>query len=624
MKRMTMSVLVLALTILCRQAAAAPPKQASGLNAIHRAGQTFLTFADPEDNLGENPTWGQICQYRAKTDPERKVRYRIYRHDKPIDSGSIAKAKLLAEIEPLSGININGWSFERLINQIIFGNEDHGELGKYGPFEGLGQDSPVAEKLALDRLAIEDGKVLPPGKGVYVHSVGEKEKKKAYYAVTAVANGEEDKADFSPANSLAEPVAEAPAVWQPVEQAEGRPFGYDFRGKRHFYVTWIAPPLAPREMYFNWSVLVPPNCTSPAPVELYFHAPGSSYARPPMKFFDRSIQVCPHDYPFSGWYGYNDALFTGGKAADGKVRPYTILRMEAFLTWCRSKFPIDAKRIIAVGGDGAMMTALYKPEMLAYVISSGFDSLQLNPKLAGQFEAAWGPKDAGIVDEKGRGEWGWGEPDVVLAGKRLANNTDNKAPAPGVAADAPGVEMDLPFIICGGRSWGVDPGYARGRGRLSYAIQGTRHPFYGRWGWRGADYPQKFSGLWYGLDITSDTPVPAITGYSADVDSEAEGNANGWLNWKDVSDTPDAFEVTLTGRDGTLTFTPRRLSKFKVAPKESISWEASPVDAQPSNKGAKPESQSGQVKADARGVVTVPSLTMPKGWGLKVRMTKGK
>jgi hypothetical protein len=620
MKPATITFSVLALLVLGHSAPGAVPKQAGALQAVHRAGQTFVTFADPEDTFGDAPTWGQVRQYRSQAD--RKIRYRIYRHDKPIDTANIGQAKLLAEVEPLSGINVNGWSFERLVNQIIFGNEDQGELGKYGPFDKLGPDSPEAQKLVLPRLAIEDGKPLASGRGLFVHSAAEKGQ--AYYAVTASAGGEENRTEFGPANSLAAPVNEGPAVWQPVEQAEGQPFGYDFLGKRHFYVTWVAPPLAPKPMYFNWSVLVPPNCTSPAPVELYFHAPGGSYARPPQKFLAKSIQICPHDYPFSGWYGYNDALFTGGKAEQGKVQPYTIRRIDAFLDWARTRFPVDATRTIAVGGDGAMMMALYRPKLLAYVISPGFDGLQLNPKVAKQFEAAWGPRAANIVDDQGRGEWGWGEPDVVLAGTRLPNNKDNKAAAPKVAPDATGAAADLPLIICGGRSWGVDPGYARGRGRLSYAVQGTRHPFYGRWGWRNADYPAKFTGLWYGLDIANDTPLPAITNCSTDVDSEAEGNANGWINWQQVSDTAESFEATFIGRGNTFTLTPRRLSKFKIAPGETIVWEASAVEVEPRTREAKPAPQTGQVKADSHGVVTVPNLAIPKGWGLRVKMAKGK
>jgi len=601
---------------------AKPPEQVKAVKAFHRAGQTFITFADAEDKLSADPTWGQVRDYRADTDSKRKIRYRVYRHDKPITAASLKQATRLGEVEPLSGINVNAWSLERLINQVVFGNEDQGELGRYGPFSGWNIDSPQAGKLILPRFAVQAGKALAPGVGLYVHSA--KAKALAYYAVTAVAAGEENTADFGTANSLAKPVAEAAATWQPVEQAAGKPFGFDFRGTRHFYVTWVAPPLAPKPMYFNWSVLVPPNCKSPAPVELSFHGPGFSYARPSVKFFDRSIQICPHDFPFSGWYGYNDALATGGEAEDGKVRPYTIRRIDAFLKWAQGQFPIDPKRIVAVGGDGAALMAIYRPKLFAYVISMGFESRQLNRKAVKDFERAWGPRSEKIADEDGRSEWGWGEPDFVLTGQRLPNVRDKKKPPPDVPKDAPGFKQDLPLFVCGGRSWGVDPGYARGRGRMYYAIQGTLHPLYGRWGWRRADYPEKFSGLWYGLDITNDMPVPAITGASGDVDSEADGNANGWYTWKDAKETAEGFEITFHGPAGKFNLTPRRLSKFKIAPGDKVAWEIVPVQVKTWSRSKKPEPKSGQAVADAHGLVTLTGVELVRGWGVTVRITKAK
>jgi len=598
-----------------------PPKQVAGVKAFHRAGQTFITFADREDSFGDEPaTWGQLRDYRRQVDPQRRIRYRVYRHDKPIDADSIKHAKLLSEVEPLSAFNINGWSFERLVNQVVFSNDDRGELMKYGPFSGWTRNSPEGGRLLIPRLAIEHGKPLAPGTGLYVHSA--EKKAAAYYAVTVMADGVENLSDFTSANSLAKPLAEAPATWEPVEQPEGKPFGFDFRGKRHYYVRWVAPPLAPKPMYYNWSVLVPPDCTKPAPVELYFHSAGASYARPPVKFLARSIQICPHDYPFSGWYGYNDAIDTLRSPADGLVRPYTIRRIASFLEWAAGKFPIDQKRVIAVGGDGAALMTLYRPELFAYVISPGFQGLQLDAKAAGRFVEAWGPASDRIKSEAGLSEWRWGEPDVILTGKRLPNIRDNKAPRPDVPADSPGFTRELPLFICGGRSWGVDPGYARGRGRLYYALQGTLHPLYGKWGWRRAVYPSKHTGLWYGLDITSETPVPAITGSSIDVDSEAAGNANGEYAWRDVKETPEAFEIVITGPASTFDLTPRRLSKFRIKPGEQLEWETSPVEVKTWSRDKKPEPVSGTVKADEHGLVTLKGLKLVRGWMLRIRIEK--
>ena len=124
------------------------------------------------------------------------------------------------------------------------------------------------------------------------------------------------------------------------------------------------------------------------------------------------------------------------------------------------------------------------------------------------------------------------------------------------------------------------------------------------------------------LDITNDMPVPAITNCSGDVDSEADGNANGWVTWKDVSETPTALELTFYGPKGTFDMTPRRLGRLRIAPGETLAWETSPVEVETWSKEAKPEPRSGQVRADEHGLVTLKGLALPRGWGLKVRLAK--
>jgi hypothetical protein len=225
------------------------PPQTSGLRVLHRAGQTFITWKDAQDDFGAQPvTYGEI------RDRKSSLRYRVYRHTRPIAASNLKEARLLAEVEPLSGFNVNSWSFERLVNQAVFSHEDKGELAKYDPFTGWDRNSPQGAKLITARFAIEDNKALPPGTGLYVHSALAEEN--AYYAVTAVDNGQESES-ISAGNSLAQPVGEKVAAWQPVEQPDPGKFGFDFRGTRHYYVTWVAPPLAPKPMYFNWSVLIP-------------------------------------------------------------------------------------------------------------------------------------------------------------------------------------------------------------------------------------------------------------------------------------------------------------------------------------------------------------------------------
>ena len=586
---------------------AAQPAQVEGLKAFHRAGQTFLTWNDPEDAFGDKPvTWGQL------RDAKPRLRYCVYRSDKPITAENLKRARLLAEVAALSGFNANSWSLERLINQTVFANDDHGELMKYGPFKGWSMDSPEGGQLLIPRFAIEDGKPLPPGTGLYVHSATTKGN--AFYAVSVVADG----AESAPA-ALAQPVAEEPAAWEPVEQPSGGGFGFDFRGTRRFYVTWVAPPLAPRPMYFNWSVLVPPDCKEPAPVELFFHAPGYSYARPPVKFIERSIQICPHDFPFSGWYGYRDP------AQEGVVRPYTLRRIEAFLKWAQGRFPIDPQRIIPVGGDGAALIALHRPELFAYVLITGFEARQLDPKSAKEFEAAWGPRSPDIKDEQGRGSWAWGEPDVLLCGKPMPSVVPKTDPPPPPEPEAPGNRTELPLFVCRSYSWGRNPDYAKGRGRFYYALQSTRHALHAHWAWGGnLTAPEKFSGLWQGLDLTNTAPIPAITYSSEDKEGEGGGHQNHSYTWSDVKEDADSFEVAIQGQPSTFDLTPRRLFKLKPKPGEKFRWETACQEVPHWARRKKPEPKSGTIAADANGLITLKGLETATGYKLVVRITREK
>jgi len=598
------------------------PAQVKGVRAFHRAGQTFVTWRDPEDSFGERPvSWGELRDYLRDTGTRQQVLYRVYRHQRPIDAASVKDAVLLAEVAPLSGFNVNSWSRERLINQTVFSNEDQGELGVYGPFTGWTTDSSQGGKLVIPRLAIEDGKALAAGMGLYVNSAAARQE--AYYAVTAVAGGVENLADFSAANSLAKPVAEIPATWEPVEQPSGGGFGFDFRGQRRFYVTWVAPPLAPRLMYFNWSVLVPPDSGEPCPAELYFHAPGYSYARPPVKFLDGSIQICPHDFPFSGWYGYTDAAGTLKNPADAAVQPYTIRRIEAFLKWAQGKFSIDASRIVAVGGDGAAIMALNRPELFAYVLITGFESQQLDPKAAGRYARAWGPASPKIKNTAGLSEWTWGELDYLLCGKRLPAVVRDGGPFPAAERSAPGLKTELPLFVCRSYSWGRNPDYGHGRGRFYYALQATRHPLHAHWAWGGnLTAPAKYSGLWQGLDIQNTTPVPAITNSSTDKEGEGSGQTNAGYTWRDVKEDADRFEITILGPESTFDLTPRRLSRLKVQPGQRFSWEAVCVETPHWNRVEQPEPKSGLVTADGNGLITLKASELVRGYALKVQLRK--
>jgi hypothetical protein len=88
--------------------------------------------------------------------------------------------------------------------------------------------------------------------------------------------------------------------------------------------------------------------------------------------------------------------------------------------------------------------------------------------------------------------------------------------------------------------------------------------------------------------------------------------------WKDANDSADGFEVTIVGRESQFDLTPRRLRHFKAKPGEPLHWETTSL---PGRRNEKAEVLSGDVAADARGIVTLRGLKIPReAEGLKVRI----
>jgi hypothetical protein len=569
------------------------------LKVFHRAGQTFITFREIGAAPPEEITWGEV---RGKL-AESETSYRIYTHDEPITSTNLQRAKRLAEVRPFSGYNLNGRNVEYLIAQAMMQPDEMGELTRNynGLIYSWHMDHPRMDRYPVGRFVIDEhAGPLPPGTGLFV--AHPREPGKRYYAVTSCQAGSENTKDFSTGNSLSKPVAETVGTGEPVCQGMGLwgPY-FDYPGERKVYVQWCGPPLAPTSMYFNWSVLVPPDCPERAPVELYFHSGNYSYAKPGRKLLAHSIQIAPHDFPASGWYGYNDAFGTSKPLAAGTVSAHTQRRIVAFLEWAKQKFAIDPDRIIAVGGDGAAMLAVNYPDIFAYVVILEFEDKGgvLDSEAAEKYAPAWGPRSPDIQDDKGRGEWAWADLDKLVLEKRAE---------------------DLPLFVCKGGSWGKVEGWGMGRGRFYSAMHQANQPLYAHWAWGGTlAAPDKYTGLWEGLDITRHTPVPAFANSSADAEGEGKGHTNTIYRWKDVKDSSDAFEITITGQESTFDLTPRRLQQFKVRPGEKLKWEV----VYPSEQTLQPI--TGTVTVDENGLVTLRGLKLPgQRAELRLKITRVK
>ncbi len=589
----------------------AVPSAVSGINALHRAGQTFITWKEVDPPItAEKCTWGQYR--KALAGAKAPCTYRVYAHGKPIDAKSFLQAELLGEVGPGSCWNVNGRNLEYLIGQAMIQTDEIGELarGHNSHMYTWGMNSPRMDRYPLARLVV-DAKAgpLPPGTGLYVASPARAGKR--YYAVVSCKAGVENLVDFGEANSLARPVNETVGPGVPVRQGKGLwgPF-FDYPGRRKVYVQWVGPPLAPRpNMYFNWSVLVAPKVKAGEKLhaELYFHKGNFSYAKPRQKFILRSIQIAPHDWPPSGWYGYNDAFGTLKSFAAGTVGNHTQRRIIAFLDWAIKTLPIDPDRILLPGSDGAALLALNYPERFAYVLINNFESAVL--RYPGKFVPAWGPKSPKVKDAHGRGEWGWAMLDKIVEANRA---------------------RDLPVIYCKRYSWGRYPRTktyrGRGKGRFYTAMLKANQPIIANWSWLSGALikPNKYTGIWRGLDMTRHTPVPAFANCSTDADKESNGQLSLSVTWKPVREGRDFAEVTLFSH-GVVTFDLafRRLQKLKPAPGRKLSWKALSVPAG-RYRGKKPPPQNGTIVVDKDGVVVIQGLKIAGRCDLKVKVTAGR
>jgi len=597
-----------------------PPPAAAGLKVFHRAGQTFITFKEVDPLIkADQATWGEIRKKLATAGDSRE--YLIYAHDRPISAESLAAAELVARAGPLSGYNLNGRNLEYLICQAMIKPDQMGELCRnHNHYMYTWHMShPRMDRYPVQRFVIDEkAGPLPVGTGLYVHSPAKAGRR--HYAVVSCRGGVANSVDFSPANALARPVAETVGPGEPVHQGPGLwgPY-FDYPGRRQVYVQWCAPPLSPRpSMYFNWSVLVPPGLKAgqKAPAELYFHDGNFSYAKPRQKYILKSIQIAPHDWPFSGWYGFNDSWGTLKSFKDGVVSNHTQKRFVSFLKWASTRLPLDPDRTIVCGSDGAAALALNYRSMFAYALIGGFGGAGkvqgrvLNPAEAKRFAAAWGPKDQAIKDDKGRANWGWAMLDDL-------------------ARERPGEH--IPLILCSGTSWGGKRFYGSGHGPFYGNMQKMGQPVIAGHGWNKKLIPPDwYTGLWgprrYSpatkpIDMTCKTPVPAFANSSGTHMSLQDGNVNFDHTWQDVVDEPGRFQIAIRG-PGKVDMTLRRIQKFKLEGGELVRWQAKPVLGRRDKKEDHPPAE-GTVEADEHALVTLKNLKIP-GDRLVVTLTRAK
>jgi pimeloyl-ACP methyl ester carboxylesterase len=576
--------LLLALSVMSAAAAGAQQKQASGLTARHQAGQTMLAWQEVDSPVTEPAIAAvKLRDIRRDMDKPAKVRYRVYRSERPITS--LAGLRPVAEVPPLTCWNI----------------DYYGDLRPEQP--------------AL-RYVIEDGRgPVPPGTGLYAHNP--KQPGRAYYAVTLSVNGRENTA-LGPANVLAAPLAETVGLGVPILQRTEKPkeWQYVVGPTLHYFVRWESPPnCAVAGMPMDYVVGIPPKPAKPAPVGIHLHCWGGSLNGGYGWWYGAEkghILIASNQVPYDWWTGYHELYWQGPAKEEtwkqGVVHPYSQLRMLSFLDWVATRWDVDLKAThvagSSMGGSGAPMLALRYPERIAWAVAwVGVHNPAKSPTFKGSYANSYGPPEWGVKFEDGMPVWDYFNDTWYLR-------------------QHPEKEIGLICFSNGKNDSGIGWPQAWDFYR---ALQDTKRPHLFVWGQSGhgqrAQLPVTLSDRFVALEPRTDQSQPAFTACSLDgrpgngdpADGDPQGQVNLYLFWDtgDVVDRADRWEMTVGLVDRApqdhckVSITPRRLQAFKPDRGQKLHWSNTPA-------GSDKAIQSGEVTADDNGLATLPQVIVSK------------
>jgi pimeloyl-ACP methyl ester carboxylesterase len=574
------------LDVTCGAKAKNPIPRVTALAAIHRDGQTILTWMEPAlQGSPERMSVQDLTELRASLARNPKqTTYRIYRSAEPFSAATIGNAELIDEIGPLSG-----W------------DPDY-----YGISPNIQWNVP--------RFVVRDGaNPVPPGTAVYAHNP--RAEGKAYYAVGLAIDGEEDLSVFDRGNALQQPVEEQVGPGAPVLQRIEHPeeFNYVRNPTLRFYVRWECPPNASMPSRpIDYLVALPPKTVEPTPVGLHLHCWGANLEGGYGWWYDAAqgaILISTNEIPYDWWTGYHEFLGTWKCWRDGVVRDYSQTRLISFLDWAATQWKIDRSRVFtagnSMGGSGSPSLALRRPDRVAWCVSwVGVHRPADTPQFTSSYERVYGD----------------------TAWKLLFQ--DRKTAAFDYFDDAAYVRRepgrDTPLIVFSNGKNDHDIGWPQAR-EFWKALQETRRPHVFRWGLGGHGQRALLPGpdpveRELGIDVRLDQTLPAFSGCSLDSDpgdgdprnGSPEGQSNLFLYWETagdkVVDEVGRWAMTLRlslkapNSECTVDVTPRRCFQFRTPAGTKASWRNL------SDKGA--EIQAGIVTADPSGLVTIPGVTV--------------
>jgi poly(3-hydroxybutyrate) depolymerase len=607
------------------------PLQPVSLHAVHRSGQTFVTWDERADLADES--------------------YRIYRHTAPITANTLAAATLLYQV----------WEGSADFHANRYWDDNTGSM----------------QARYLERLVITNGGAqLPAGTGLLVWTLATNDfaggaTGAVYYAVTTVnSDGVENRTNFTSANVIgpvAEGVAEPLAVETTVSIGRRGHLYLQFMDLRNWNPTFHAPH--PGNGYlglnpdlasvqhalayaYDYAVYDPECSDSPAAAFFSLHGWGGNTYGPlesdPNAYDWCAYKIYPVDQSETWYFGFaknHDYRQPGEVAAGDTIVNFTeqrLLQMLRSLQRNPPAAPLDPDRVYvygqSMGGSGTLALALRYPNVFAAAYASEPMTDYASAGDGGgldwrsDIEPKWGERSlnlpvtldgpAGWADHlkphNGTSVWAWQNHRRTTT-NRLA---DDFVPF-GVGHGTNDMVIEWPTQ--------AQPFYGpldASRHCYGGVVNDAGHSWLGFWGAPPTLEPDGSLTPFRGFRVVLHETVPGLSRGSANPASPPTrtGDYNlaldwsaSWTPWDGAPlDTATVWQMSLRSlapTNQTVDVTPRRTQAFRVAPGAAATWQNLRVSDGMAI-------QSGSLTADAHGLLTVTNVVVsPDGNRVRLELT---
>ena len=305
---------------------------ANGISASHRNGQTFLVWQEAND----------------------QTEYHVYRHNSPITSSNLGSATRLTD--------------------------------RWGPLDQNTSVNQFGSNDVPNNFVINDsGQPLGNDRGLFVHTTQNNQQGSAWYAVTSVVGGSENRTIVSGVNATSQSVNESVGTPRPVLTVSTNGGRGRIYTQYMDYAVWN-PTF--NGYAFNFAVALPANYNSSRayPLMVELHAYSELHKFETQTQFDwQVIQLFPSDPGDSvnaihtWWYGHakdHNYKTQGSVPRSGAIENFTEQRVLAAVDFLINdgQFNVDRELIHSfghsMGGSGALTLGIRYPSVFAGVYAS--------------------------------------------------------------------------------------------------------------------------------------------------------------------------------------------------------------------------------------------------------------